>query len=228
MASLCYPCLITLDQHGPALRQNKYKPELIDCDKLKPEVEEEADRGDRSPSFSPFLQIFLKEKSYFVWISGLAVKQVKARDRDADLVSWENVRDKSIFISRKLCSYEHFLSSKACQTIFIECPILLNIRQLLLSITILYYSILHHLCRRILTHLLERSSSVLCQLTTSSGDKIILLLIPLWNRLKFSLFFSYRIDPKTGWLSTNTVSLVLFSKRLNVKPISCNEDSNLP
>ena len=27
-------------------RQNKFKPELIDCDKLKPEVEEEADRGD--------------------------------------------------------------------------------------------------------------------------------------------------------------------------------------
>ena len=29
-------------------RQNKYKPELIECDKLKPEVEEEADRGDNS------------------------------------------------------------------------------------------------------------------------------------------------------------------------------------
>ena len=87
MACLSYPCPITLDQHGPALRQNKYKPELIDCDKLKPEVEEEADRGDCSPPFSPFLEIFLKEKYYFVRISGLAVKQVKARDRDADLVS---------------------------------------------------------------------------------------------------------------------------------------------
>ena len=42
------------------------------------------------------------KKSYFVWISGLAVKQVKARDRDADLVSWESVRDKSILISKKI------------------------------------------------------------------------------------------------------------------------------
>ena len=33
-------------------RQNKFKPELIDCDKLKPEVEEEADRGDSINSFS--------------------------------------------------------------------------------------------------------------------------------------------------------------------------------
>ena len=33
-------------------RQNKFKPELIDCDKLKPEVEEEADRGDSFNSFS--------------------------------------------------------------------------------------------------------------------------------------------------------------------------------
>ena len=38
--------VLSLDQQGLALRQNKYKPELIDCDKLKPEVEEEADRGD--------------------------------------------------------------------------------------------------------------------------------------------------------------------------------------
>ena len=53
--------VLSLDQHGLALRQNKYKPELIDCDKLKPEVEEEADRGDCSPPFSPFLDIFLKE-----------------------------------------------------------------------------------------------------------------------------------------------------------------------
>ena len=41
-------------------QQNKFKPELINCDKLRPEVKEEADRG-------------------------LAVIQVKARDRDADL-----------------------------------------------------------------------------------------------------------------------------------------------
>ena len=32
-------------------RQNKFKPELIDCDKLKPEVGEEADRGDSFNSF---------------------------------------------------------------------------------------------------------------------------------------------------------------------------------
>ena len=41
-------------------RQNKYKPELIECDMLKPEVEEGAGRG-------------------------LPVIQVKANDRDADL-----------------------------------------------------------------------------------------------------------------------------------------------
>ena len=34
-------------------RQNKFKPELIDCDKLKPEVAEEADRGDIL-LFTPF------------------------------------------------------------------------------------------------------------------------------------------------------------------------------
>ena len=42
-------------QHNSTLifRQNKFKPELIDCDKLKPEVAEEADRGDIL-LFTPF------------------------------------------------------------------------------------------------------------------------------------------------------------------------------
>ena len=51
-------------------RQNKFKPELIDCDKLKPEVEEEADRGDYlSLSLSPVCQNWsLCEGSGLLWV----------------------------------------------------------------------------------------------------------------------------------------------------------------